>query len=263
MKYIGIRGHRGAGKNTVAYLLANTLDWITKSQDDNGLDFHDAFIQWCREIKEDETRIDNLALDWVIVEGFGDGPKVFVSMLTGIQFSDMNNDWAKDHIVINIKDFTNGTFDDPKAEFGDRLVTAQEYFEQFTCSADPEPVQQDVYMTLRELILYFGIYIMQNAFGRNVWVKAMIANQRFFDGLYGDDEKGYKIYSDIKARSEISYIYDRGGVIVKVSRPDHKKPGGMDLLRGDSRYDYTVDITGELEDLEQTIYNIAKNISER
>lgn len=261
MKYIGIRGHRGAGKNTIAYLLANTLNWI--SERSHAEDFHELFVRWCAEIKEDETRLDSLSLAWVIVEGFGDGPKMFVNMLTGIDFADMNNDWAKDHTVINIKDFTVNQFEDPQAELGSDLVTAKEYFEKLTFLSDPEPIQQNVYMTLRELILYFGIYVMQNAFGRNVWVKSLVANQKFFDGLYGDDVKGYKIYADIKARLEISYIYDRGGVIVKVSRPSHKKTGGMDLLKGDSRHDYAIEITGELEDLERTIYDIAKSISEQ
>jgi hypothetical protein len=130
-------------------------------------------------------------------------------------------------------------------------------------STDPEPLTDDVYMTLREFILYFGIYVMQNAFGRNVWVKSLIANNKYYNGLFQDDCNRYKIFPDIKASSEITYIKDKGGVIVKVSRPGHKKVGGMDLLRGDSRYDYEVVIDGELESLSSQILKIANEIIDR
>ena len=78
--------------------------------------------------------------------------------------------------------------------------------------------------------------------------------------MFQDDCKRFKIFPDIKASSEITYIKDKGGVIIKVSRPGHKKAGGMDLLRGDSRYDYEVVIDGKLEDLSPQILKVAIDI---
>ena len=32
MKYIGVRGHRGAGKISISYLLGNTLEYLIKNK---------------------------------------------------------------------------------------------------------------------------------------------------------------------------------------------------------------------------------------
>ena len=256
MKYIGIRGHRGAGKTAISYLLANTINWLANKKDMEY--FQTEFNEWCRQIKENPQAIYNLDLSHVIVEGFGDGPKMMLSMLTGIPIEVMNDDYSKDHLIFNFKDFSYKIEEDLS---NIQTVTAEELFHLTTFSMQPEPIKSDIYITLRELILYFGIYIMQNAFGLNVWVKSLVANNKFYCGLFTDDSDGYKIFADIKARTEISYILDKGGVIVKVNRPHNKKYGGMDLLRGDSRYDYEININCEIEELSSQILEVAKKIT--
>jgi hypothetical protein len=260
MTYVGIRGHRGAGKSTVAYLLAKTINYLLTEEGD-AMEFDSRFHTWCNIFRQDETVLNDLDLDRVIIEGFGDGPKMMANMLTGIPFEDMNNDYKKDHTIINLKDFK--VIEDGSIPENAGCWDAKAYFMHTVASTDPEPLTDDVYMTLREFILYFGIYVMQNAFGRNVWVKSLIANNKYYNGLFQDDCNRYKIFPDIKASSEITYIKDKGGVIIKVSRPGHKKVGGMDLLRGDSRYDYEVVIDGELESLSSQILKIANEIIDR
>lgn len=256
MKYIGIRGHRGAGKNTVAYLLANTIDYLINKKDMD--QFEDRFNQWCIDFRQNEGIINYWSSDRVMIEGFGDTPKMLLSMLTGIDFRSMNDDYIKDHTYINLKDFDKVEIKDDEL-VPHPLYTANEYMKTTVYSTEPNVIEEDVWMTLRELILYFGIYTMQNAFGRNVWVKALVANQEYFGGLFNSDND-YKIFSDIKAKSEITYIKNKNGVIVKVSRPGHRKNGGMDLLRGDNRFDYEVVINDELETLRDTILDIAQKI---
>ena len=257
MKYIGVRGHRGSGKQTIAYLLANTLEYLIQKKDLTV--FKEKFSEWCQYIIDDSEIIQNTDCDHVIMEGFGDNPKILVYMLTGIPLDYMRNDFYKDNITINLKTFEHKSIDE---NFSPNLVTAKEYFEKLQFTTEPKPIAEDVWMTLREFIQYFGIYIMQNALGLNVWVKSMISNQNYYDCLYQDDFKGYKIYYDVKARTEINYIKDRGGVIVKVSRPGHKKTGGMDLLRGDNRYDYEITNCENLTDAADQILDVAKKIIE-
>lgn len=259
MKYIGIRGHRGAGKKTISYLLAKTIDYIVCRNAGDKADelYKDAFMRWCDEILKDENLISRLECLHVIVESFGDAPKMLLQLLTGIPMSDMCTDWSKDHIIFNLKDFSHREVED--ASMYD-LISAREYFIEGSSSIDPEAIKEDVFMTLRELILYFGIYVMQNAFGLNVWIKTLNANGEYFSGLFPDDKSGYKIFRDIKARSEVSYIKDHNGIVVKVSRPSYKKNGGMNLLRGDSRYDYEIINEGDLESLCEQIYDVAIKI---
>lgn len=257
MKYIGIRGHRGAGKTTVAYLLGNTLNYLTQHNHED--EYESLFRIWCNNIRENPRVVDNCDLTWVIFEEFGDSPKMLINMLTGIGFHDMNSPYYKDHMVINMRNFDKNVIED-LSQFEGHLYTAEEYFLSLNPTIQPEAIKEDIFMTLREFILYFGIYIMQNAFGLNVWIKSMSANSHYFEGLFPDDNKGYKIFSDIKARSEVSFIYDKGGVVVRVQRPGHIKSGGMNLLRGDNRYDYEVVIDGEMEALAPRILEIATDI---
>ena len=257
MKYIGIRGHRGSGKQTIAYLLANTLEYLIQKKD--LAMFKEKFSEWCQYIIDDFEIARNIDCEHVIIEGFGDTPKILVYMLTGIPVSYMCSDFYKDNLVINLKTFEHKGVDE---NFHAELITAKEYFEKLQFTTEPKSIMGDVWMTLREFIQYFGIYIMQNAMGLNVWVKSMIANKSYYDCLYQDDFKGYKIYYDVKARTEINYIKDLGGVIVKVSRPGHKKSGGMDLLRGDNRYDYEITNCENLINTADQILDIAKKIIE-
>lgn len=260
MKYIGIRGHRGAGKSTIAYLLANTLEYLTN--DHSYDDYEKYFNIWCDDIIADEGVTQRLNCQHVIIEGFGDTPKMLLFMLTGIPMHEMNSDYYKDHIIINLKDFSKKVIDDPIEYNEYDLITADEYFKHVILTEDPQPIKNNVWMTLRELILYFGIYVMQNAFGLNVWIKSLQANKEYFNGLFHDDQSGYKIFCDIKARSEISYIKEHDGIIIKVSRPDHKKNGGMNLLKGDSRYDYEITNCDNLKSIANQIWEIAKKIKE-
>lgn len=255
MKYIGVRGHRGSGKKTITYLLAQTIDYIVEGLPET--EYYMNYIDWCQEILENEDSVSRIDGKHVIIESFGDTPKMLLQMLTGIPMSDMSSDYNKDHIIFNLKDFSHHLIEDVSQY---NLISAREYFIEGSSSIDPEVIKEDVYMSLRELILYFGIYVMQNAFGLNVWIKSLTANKEYFSGLFPDDKSGYKIFRDIKARSEVSYIKDRGGIVIKVSRPSYKKNGGMNLLRGDSRYDYEIINEGDLKDLYQQIYDVATKI---
>lgn len=259
MKYIGIRGHRGAGKSTTAFLLANTIEFLLKKTPEDT--YKESFEDWCQTIKEYPDIVYDVNCKHVIIEGFGDTPKMLLSMLTGIDLNDMNKSYNKDHILINLRNFSNILVDDIK-EYN--IKTAAEVYEIRNNSQNPEsplPITEDTWITLREMILYFGIYVMQNFFGLNVWVKSLVANNRYFSCLFPDDcdDSQYKIFMDIKARSEVSYIKDHKGIIIKVSRPTNKKQGGMNLLVGNSVYDYEINID-RLEDSWEQFIKISKQI---
>lgn len=255
MNYIGIRGHRGSGKSSIAYLLGCTINYIaSKSQED----FHEKYLTWCQNAYDKPKYAPDL--EWVIFETFGGIPKMFVSMLTGIPYDDLNNQEIKDNTCINLRNFNKSALSEIKD--GERILTAEELFDIYKddITLSPKQIKDDVYITVRDFVIFFGIYVMQNAFGRNVWIKSMIVNNKYFEGLFSDDEQYYKIYTDVKTPSEISYIQNKGGVVVKISRPNHKKNGGMDLLQNNPIADYKIYTEGKLEDLETSIYELAQKI---
>lgn len=254
MNYIGIRGHRGSGKQTVAYLLGQTIDWILS---DNFKDtYENDFKRWCNNIIKDEDIINEVSLIKVYFDSFGDSPKTFVSLLLGMDPGTTNNDYYKDHTIINLKDFSYKVYDDIPDDI--ECLSAEELYKLFNAKKEPATILKDIYVTLREFVMYFGKEVMQRYFGLNVWVKTLRASEEWYQSTY-NDKNYYKIYYDIKFPSEVTYIKDKNGVIVKVSRPGSKKKG-KDRLLHDDRYDYEVVIGDSLYDLKDTIYEIAEEI---
>ena len=75
-QHIGICGHRGAGKNTISYLLANMIDYILyhKPLDD----LSDNFNRWCKEIYENESIIYEKEFQRVSIESFSNDLKSYI-----------------------------------------------------------------------------------------------------------------------------------------------------------------------------------------
>ena len=80
--YIGICGDRGAGKNTMAYLIANTIEYIISDGDKE--EYPNRFNQWCNEIMQDESLIYSLSLKSSYIESFSTDIKSYINLLTGI-----------------------------------------------------------------------------------------------------------------------------------------------------------------------------------
>ena len=104
-KVIGIRGHRGAGKTTISYLIGNTINYLIKNKEILN-DFNDLYRTWCDDIISDEKIIHECGLDYVYFDSFSDTLKLWVKLLIGCPTEYMYDDYYKDHMVINMKDFS-------------------------------------------------------------------------------------------------------------------------------------------------------------
>lgn len=258
IKFIGIRGHRGSGKNTVAYLLGNIIQWLLDNyMTKQGLNinyasqltqdsvFTTAYRVWCDCIKNDEQEaLDNINAGNVYFESFGDTPRVLLQLITNIPNNYFNSDYYKDHVVVNLKDFSWKIVDDPTEEtsFDESLINEIER------ENIDEVDEEDISMTLRDFIIYFAQVCMKYL-GRSVWVKSMRRSdfdQDSYDDYYNIGTI-YKIFRDIKAPSELTYVKDHDGIIIKVDRPDFKKEdAGVESLSNDSRFDYHVVINEDI-----------------
>jgi hypothetical protein len=90
---------------------------------------------------------------------------------------------------------------------------------------------------------------MQSTFGKNVWVKALEVNRWENERFYtGSGKTIYKIFTDCKFPTEISYIKNNKGLIVKVNRYDNQKneTDFSEELLNDDRFDFEIDLDGNL-----------------
>ena len=253
MNYIGITGHRGSGKNSTAYLLGNILERMRRGQSKDEIE--SCYSEWCEEIKLSDTTIYDSCLHYVYFDEFGELPKSMVAQLLGVDMSLFDNDFMKDHMYVNLKDFT------LHKDVSENIVTSNEYLNSIQRDK-PRLIRRLVtenYMNLREFIKMFSVDIMQGVFGTNVWLKSRI---RIKD-QYGEVDGGWRIFTDAKRADELLYIMDNGGTIIKVQRQvNRKKDNGISNIEGVDA-DYTVTITTDIEDMFEDIYNIAKDIYDK
>ena len=256
MHYIGIRGHRGAGKNTVSYLLGNIINEMIKTK---SFEISDELFQaWCDDIVNDEKIIHEIGLDHIYFESIGDTLKVLIHLIVGCPLDYLYSDYHKDHVVINLRDFSHKIYEEIPEEI--KLTNSTELFESIPKTCPPITITKNIFITLREFILYFGKEVMQRFFGLDVWVKSLKSSKGIFPLSSYPEDNSYKIYTDLKTPSEVTYVKKMNGYIVKVSRPNHKKPKGLDKLSQDTRIDYKVIIGDNLYDIKEQLINIAVDI---
>lgn len=272
IKYIGIRGHRGSGKNTVAYLLGNVIQWLLDNYvTKQGLNmkyatqltqdpvFNTAYRVWCDCIKKDEQEaLDDMNAANVYFESFGDTPRILLQLITNIPTEYFNSDYYKDHVIVNLKDFSWEIIKDLK-QVGDKApLKTEDLMQEYWNYDNIDNI--DEYLTLREFIIYFAQVCMKHL-GQSVWVKSMRASDKDNYDDYYNIGTIYKIFRDIKAPSELTYVKGKGGVIIKVDRPDFKKEdAGVESLSNDPRFDYHVIIREDIltdETLKEELVKIA------
>lgn len=254
-KYIGIRGHRGAGKNTISYLLGQTINLVLSSskltEDQRRGLFNSLYDQWCKDFIDNEDM--QVSLRYVYFDSFGDTPKMLVSLLTNIPTEYIYSDYYKDHCIINLENFSYQIISDDV--FPESLHKADEVIKIVKSNKSVAGIE----MTLREFIIYYAT-VTSMFLGKDVWIKSKRADDERmseFDISNGDQ---YVIFTDIKAPSEVTYIKEKDGVIIKVDRPKNKKKNkGIDSLENDDRFDYNI-VIEDLFKLKDEIYNIACKI---
>ena len=260
-KYIGIRGHRGAGKNTISYLLGHTIEYFSKYQSWEG--FESYWDEILPKIWTDDF-LNSANLYNVYFESFADTLKSMVHNLLNIPMDWMYDDFLKDNVWINMKDFSYIKRDNKLDPEPYPITTNKELFSKRYNEIDteirPKTFRDDLYISLRDFINYFG-FTMQSFFGLNTWVKSLDRGQADLEKFYASGNKiVYKIFTDVKYPSEVSYIKNNGGSIIKVVRPDNIKSDSdvSNELDFDSRIDY--EVTNDMSILRETICKIAEEI---
>lgn len=229
--YIGVRGHRGAGKPTVSFLLAGAIDWYIekRSFDEEFEEFYQSLIDDIKNNPDDF--IVSRQFNYVYLESFSDTQRVMCSMLLGIDIDNFYSEYSKDHLKVHLSDLTVTEVSD-----GDdgQLTTAEDLLARETT--------EDECMSLREFCSYYSLGL-QRLMGNEIWIHSLEKTDTSDCG-YGTP---FKIFYDVKLPSEVSYIIERDGYIVKVIRPKHKKCSTSlsSKLDKDNRVDFEVLIDGD------------------
>lgn len=80
--------------------------------------------------------------------------------------------------------------------------------------------KKEIYMTMREFIVYYGTYLFQKYLGRKVWLYTVF-NSKEYQNL--EDNDGVAIITDTRFKHEYQECKDRGFVFLKVCENSQTK----------------------------------------
>ena len=111
----------------------------------------------------------------------------------------------------------------------------------------------DGYLSIRQLMQYFGTEVMQTHFGKNVWIRSTLR--------HGCGSNKGTIIADLRFKAEAEAVHDLNGLIIYVSRPgyvfgQHASEREMSELLSNNKYDFVIENDGTQEDL----FNKVKNL---
>lgn len=255
MNYIGICGHRGAGKNSISYLLGNIIEYLIVYKDIYK-DFDNKYKCWCDELMKDSNVVYKSGTNHVYYESFADGLKLLLTLLTNIPQDYFYDDYFKDNLIINLKDFSYQNINDLPKDI--KIFTHNELYKEIPKDSPIGIINKDVYITLRDFILYFSQDVMKRFFGENVWIKSLNDSVDVFDTTHE-----YRIFVDVKTVSENIFIKNKGGVIVNITRNDNiKESSDLNKLPelNTISADYNISVQSDLYSLKDELIELAFNI---
>lgn len=220
MKYIGITGKRGSGRETLAWLLGQTLQCKDKLTFE---DYQERFKNWTDAVKESKSCIGSS--NYYILESFGgiilDNIRLTIPCLRDLDLSQESADLER---PFDVDTLTVGSGD----------------------------------ITVGDFIILYADKTLKTKFGQRFWVN--IAEQwvqRTEEDPYSTEQ--YIIYWDVKTDAEAEYIKKHGGTLIHVTCPERLRRGGYNTIKSmepDIRIRLHKDF---VEDCEQ-IWNLAQSL---
>lgn len=127
--------------------------------------------------------------------------KQIISVFTGIEYHLLNNRTFKENYMINLNDFKT-------AEVDDRLESIHDL--DFKSNLNKG---RNLWISIRELMQYFGTDVMQKAFGKNIWVNTAIKELSM---------QNINIITDVRFKHEFESFSNVGSISIKVINPNIK-----------------------------------------
>ena len=224
--YIGLSGLAGSGKDTVAKALSVMLD-----NDFNSFEefksYYDTVYGYPVNMKF-ATFEKSVPDKRCICIAFADQLKEICSSMFGIPVERFYYNKANSWICIN-KDFSYTEIKPADSS----IVTAEEYYGMYSrYSNSSEPC----YISLRELLVYVGTYVLQQSINKNIFVNTV--NNKIKRRASSDSNILYAIVTDVRFTHELDFIKQHNGILIRINRESVKPLDNIAEHDLDSSYDY-------------------------
>lgn len=238
-KFIGLYGAAGSGKDYFCSMLQffieyGYLDKVSNCDinDDNQIiKTYAKFLEWKnnqvsnsipKNIWEKSTRL-----------AFADIPKEAMASVYGIPLELLHDSKKKDQTFINLKSFklSESPFENRD---GSIAISDQEFYDivssdkNFYNSIKTQTVQKHksllddgtLWMSIRNLMTYFGTYLCRGFIDPNIWVTRLLNHPDF------EKEDKIIIVTDIRFINEHDALKSNGFTIIRIDNPSNEKNVG-------------------------------------
>lgn len=252
--YIGLIGYIGAGKDTVAKMLRLLLSKQWKSYEEYSAFYKSVYVN----PKRPATYNDPLQTDSskAICMAFADQLKRICSDMFGVPVEWFYTNKGTAWLAVNTDFSYTETFP------GDNIISAEEFYYNNDQIMDEGLKGHIKWMSLREILVYVGTYILQQDINRNIFVNIFKNNIKRLEN--SNKNLKYVIATDVRFKHEINYIKDNNGIIINIQRPNIDRYDNLaeHMLDDFTDYDYIIRNGGSYDDLLLQIWNLVQNNKE-
>ena len=243
--YIGLNGLAGSGKDTVAKMIRVILGHKDLNQEECMAIYKEHYYNpWISATHSEVTDNSNN----VFCIAFADQLKTICSTIFGIPVERFYQNKATAWICMN-KDFQ---YTEIKPE-DSQIMTADEYYcDIANINNDSEPK----WMSLREILVYVGTYVLQEDINKKVFVN--VVNNIINEKTLKNKDLEYVVITDIRFLHEIEYIRKHNGVTISIQRDGIEALDNIaeHELDNEDCWDFVVENNGTYEELFTKIYDL-------
>lgn len=240
--YIGLNGYAGAGKDTVAEMLNDMLNFQYSSKEEG----YDKFMEkYNGKITATFPSRDAGPNSFCIA--FADKLKYVCSVIFGVPIDYFYNAKATSWICIN-KGFE---FTEVKPH-PSKILTASDYYNG---RDGYQNSKEKLYMSLREILVYVGTYVLQESISNDIFINLV---SKEIKERCSCNEYKYVICTDVRFLSEMEFIKKNHGIMVNIVRDSIKQLNNIAEhdLDDEEDFDYVIENNGTYQDLYFQIWDI-------
>lgn len=247
--YIGLNGLAGSGKDTVAKILNIILmqHWssieMARNYYENFYTKPNASASYYEKVKGDNNNVMCLA--------FADQLKTICSDIFGIPLKCFYFNKSTAWICVN------KGFEYTEVRPEENVISCEDYYYNID---EYKNSNKKYWMSLRDILVYVGTYILQVDLNKNVFVN-IIDNKINIEELNNKNLK-YAIITDVRFYHELDYIKKKNGFTIKIIRNSISQLPNIaehEFDDEDNSFDYIIENNGSKEDLFKTVWNLVHN----
>ena len=244
--YIGLNGYAGSGKDTVAKIIKTILSKDWKSLEECKEYYFNTYTNPTisatynsRDIQENSP---------VFCIAYADQLKEICSKMFGIPLQRFYQNKSTAWVCINDKfQYTEIKPDD------DYIITAEDYY------YNNENISHKYWMSLRELLVYVGTYVLQQDINKFTFVN--IVRNTIIEEQSRNPNLKYVIVTDNRFSHELNFIKENNGITITIIRKsvqqlDNIAEHDLDDVED---YDYIIDNSGTYDELFDSIWKMIHN----